>query len=222
MISLLPTMDQWRSWSKPTKYEFIGLVIALLAFLNVPALVEKLFQQEPVTNYAQLRALYVSKLESASTCLTARLYFDGLHSLETRCYVDVSGLRQFSHDFAPYMAVTPYSGAWNLENYAASVEEAAAKINGARNRADLIKLQAHSKTSFAQFGYYMCGLEWYFRMSPPEVMKPMSAKRFATYQSGWLSWLHETKGNFRNVPFTHIEFEVENDKDCGSFIDMLD
>lgn len=222
LSGIFPTRTQWKSWSKPTKYEFIGLIVAILALFNIPAIVIQSISHRRVDSYENQRRYFVVRLAEANTCLTARLYFDGLHDLSSDCKIDLDGLTDFSHRYAGYIAITPYSGAWNLEDYARNVEITANHINKANSRAHLKAIQKGTGSNFAKTGYYICGIEWYLRHSPPENLPEMSKTRVRSYQDGWLSWLAQNGGNFGNVSFKHDEFKVFDDPDCGSFIDLLD
>lgn len=222
MISLLPTKQQWRTWSKPTKYEFIGLVIAVLALVDAPGIISRATEAAPSRDYDTERIKFVNKLQSANLCLASRLYFDGMHRLESNCRLDLSGLTQFARDFAPLMATAPYSGAWNLEEYAEEVERAADSINASASRAQLITQQRNSRLSIAQVGYYICGLEWYLRGAPPSPLAPMQEQRVKLYQAAWTSWNEDTKAKFNTVPFELTAEGNPDDEDCSSFIDLLD
>jgi hypothetical protein len=222
MRSLIPTRKQWKSWSKPTKYQFVGLIIAILALFSVPQYIFSLFPETEAPSYEKQRGKYISGLNDASTCLASRLYVDDIYDLQSDCTIDLNGLSDFLKTFSPYMATTPYSGAWNLEKYGERVEAAAAAVNEASSRQDLLRSEKELGLSLSDAAYYMCGLEWYLRLAPPDPIGSMSLNRVKSYQRSWLDWLRFTKKDFRIAPFTHDRYQVLDDPDCSSFIDLLD
>jgi hypothetical protein len=196
--------------------------VGVLALFSIPDKINAALSSNVHNGYEAERREMISKLSDANTCLSARIYFDGMHTLNSSCDLELTGLAEFSRRFAPYMAITPYSGAWNLEEYSSRVEEAAKQIDGSLNHQSLRRVEARTGLSLAKIGYYICGLEWYIRMAPPENVGKMSPARVKTYQDAWLSWLSATKTKSLDLPFESTEFEVKDDPECASFIDLLD
>lgn len=222
MSAILPTRKQWKSWSKPTKYEFIGLIVAILALFSVPQHLSRLFSEPKVQIYTTNRIEYIRKLDDASTCFAARLYVDQYDGMQSNCTVDIKGLSKFFGTFSPYLATTPYSGAEDLEDYSKRAEEAAEIINSASTRQDLINGEKRLGISLAEVGYHLCGIEWYLRRSPSNQISDMSQSRVQSYQRAWLSWLRYTKSDFRHAFFSHNRYSVTDDPDCSSFIGLID
>jgi len=221
LTALLPTKKQWATWSKPTKYQFVGLVVAFVALFPLDNVLGLLSTRSELS-YNEGRTYYIKKLEDSSTCLAARLYFDGLHPLETDCQLDIAGLADFARRYAPYLATTPYSGAWNLEKYSKSVEASARLINSTSNQRELAGVQQRHDVSVSEAGYYLCGIEWYLRASPPNKVGEMLEERVKTYQTSWLSWQEQTGDRIKYAPFDQSRHEVKDDPQCASFVDLLD
>jgi hypothetical protein len=220
--SLLPTKAQWTQWSKPTKYQFIGLLLGLAALLiPVSEIIRRAIKSEPHLTYSQGRVEYVQKLSDASICLAGRLNSDDLYPLESDCQIDLRGLSHFIQQFAPYMALTPYSGAWNLERYSRVVEQNAPLINASSNRSELAALLKQN-VSLAETAYYLCGLEWYLRSAAPDRLAPISKEGVRSYQVAWMSWQAETGDRVDYAPYSSTKDEILDDPDCSSFIDLLD
>lgn len=222
MSAILPTRKQWKSWSKPTKYEFIGLVVAILALFSAPQHVSRLFSEPKPHSYTADRIEYIRKLDDASTCFAARLYVEQYDDMQSNCTVDISGLSNFFKTFSPYLATTPYSGAEDLEDYSKRAEAAAGIINNASTRQDMINGEKRLGISLAEVGYHLCGIEWYLRRSPSNEISNMSQSRVESYQRAWLSWLRYTKSDFRHAFFSHNGYSVTDDPDCSSFIGLID
>lgn len=222
MSTILPTRRQWKSWSKPTKYEFIGLVVAILALFSAPQHLSRLFSEPKSQSYAADRIEYIRKLDDASTCFAARLYVDQYSGMQSNCTVDIKGLSKFFEIFSPYLATTPYGGAENLADYSKHAEMAASIINNASTQQDLINKEKKLGISLAEVGYHLCGIEWYLRRSPSNQISDMSQSRVKSYQRAWLSWLRYTKSDFRHAFFSHNGYSVTDDPDCSSFIGLID
>lgn len=222
MSTILPTRKQWKSWSKPTKYQFIGLIVAVLALFSVPQHLSRLFSEPKAQSYAADRIEYIRKLDDASTCFAARLYVDQYSNMQSNCKVDIKGLSNFFKTFAPYLATTPYSGAENLEYYSRKAEFAAEMINNVSTRKELIDGEKRLGVSLAEVGYHLCGIEWYLRLSPSNQISNLSQSRVESYQRAWLSWLRYTKSDFRHAFFSHNGYSVTDDPDCSSFMGLID
>ncbi len=240
MLSLLPSREQWRRWSKPKKYQFVGtsasvasLLVAVLALLNdrvqqgeqsglQPSNPNPVAGQLASGGFEVSRVNLVQKLSDASLCLTARIHRDSLFLLEPDCRMNVEGLRAFFQSYAPIFATQPYSGAEDAQKFANWVENETKNIDGIRSQAELIAYQRRTGINLAQLGYYLCGFEWYLRSAPPVPLPPMQAAPVAMYQAAWLNWNEATKSDFQGVPFLITAAGEIDDDECSSFIDVLD
>lgn len=74
MKSLIPTKQQWQSWSLPTKYSVIGVLSGLIGLLGtfaIPALQEVTSVAEPPKSFRQLVSLSRLELKDATQCLSS-------------------------------------------------------------------------------------------------------------------------------------------------------
>lgn len=242
MPSLIPSRTQWQKWSAPTKYQFVAMIASVAAlFVAILGVIVPDQRSNPVSqnkavlpvalttpvqpqqrSYDDERSALAARLSEANICLTARLYSDSLYPLDSDCHIDVTGLQPFFRSYAPFIASIPYSGAEDAVQIAAWVEGEVSTINGLRTRLEMERYQVTSGIHLPIIGYYLCGFEWYIRNAPPSSLPLIDSEKIRLFQVSWSQWSESTNSQFKDVPFlTRADGSID-DKDCSSFIEILD